>query len=187
MSLSPANSSHSKPPLSPLSYDDGDVILRAGDTDFKVHMLLLRLSSPFFKSMFSLPQPKLENREIPVVPIEGDPAYLDFVLRSIYPGKRPLPTSIEEALKILEIADKFEVECIVEGVRASLGQLLAAEPNPLCSWAIAVRCGLREAERSAASVSILTGSSLCLKSWVMSTHSNMPGWCRRNGGLWEYE
>ncbi|KAF9508674.1 hypothetical protein BS47DRAFT_1350143, partial [Hydnum rufescens UP504] len=138
-----------QPPLSPLSYDDGDVILRAGDTDFKVHMFLLRLSSPFFKSMFSLPQPKLGSSEIPVIPMDEDATHLDFVLRTIYPGKRPQATSIEQAQQIFEIADKLEIECVIEAVRVSLTQLLAAEPNPLRSWAVATRYGLEDARRDA--------------------------------------
>jgi BTB/POZ domain len=150
LGLEHTDSPHPNPPLSPLSYDDGDVILRAGNTDFKVHIFLLRLSSPFFKSMFSLPQPKLGNSEIPVIPMDEDATHLDFVLRTIYPGKRPQATSIEQAQQIFEIADKLEVECVFEAVRISLTQLLAAEPDPLRSWAIAVRYGLEEARRDAA-------------------------------------
>jgi BTB/POZ domain len=57
----------------PLSFDDGDVILRAGSHSFKVHVTLLRLASPVFSSMFSLPQPPIENDSKPPVPtIEMD-------------------------------------------------------------------------------------------------------------------
>ncbi|KAF9508670.1 hypothetical protein BS47DRAFT_1415667 [Hydnum rufescens UP504] len=145
-----AKSSPSDPPLTPLSFNDGDVILRAGNTDFKVHIWLLRLSSPFFESMFSLPQPNPGKSEIPVIPMDEDAASLDFVLRSIYPVKRSQITSIEQAQKLFAIAEKLDVQCVLEPLRVSLTQLLAAEPIPLRSWAIATRYGLEEAQRAAA-------------------------------------
>ncbi|KAF9508678.1 hypothetical protein BS47DRAFT_465390 [Hydnum rufescens UP504] len=133
----------------PLSFDDGDVILRAGDAEFKVHICLLRLVSPFFRTMFSLPQPNVGKSEIPVIPMDDNAASLDFVLRSIYPLKRPLATSIEQAQKVLEVAEKLDVEYVAGAVRTSLSELLAAEPNPLRSWAIATRHGLEGAQKAA--------------------------------------
>jgi len=146
----PSVSSNNDPPLSdPLSYDDGDVILRAGNTDFRVHIWLLSRASPFFKTMFSLPQSGLE-RQIPVVPIHENPTTVDFILRCIYPVKRPEVTSLEEAMKLFEVADKLDVECVIGSVRGSLDRLLTVEPNPLRSWAIATRYGLQGAQEAAA-------------------------------------
>jgi len=137
------------PFLSPLSFDDGDVILRARGADFKVHICLLRLVSPFFESMFSLPQPNVGKSEIPAIPMDDDAASLDFVLRSIYPLKRPLATSIEQAEKVLKVAEKLDIEYVLEPIRDSLTQLLAAEPDPLRSWAIATRYDLEGAQKAA--------------------------------------
>jgi len=139
------------PSLPPLSFDDGDVILRAGDTEFKVHTWLLRLSSPFFETMFSLPQPDLgkSESEIPAIQMDDDPASLNFVLRSIYPVERPVISSIGHAQELLEVAKKLDVDCALQILRASLTQRAVAEPDALRSWAIAARYGLKEAEDAA--------------------------------------
>ena len=137
------------PPLpSPLSYDDGDVILRAGNTDFQVYIWLLSLASPFFKTMFSLPQSGVKG-PIPIIPMHEEAASIDFILRCIYPVKRPVIASIEEATKLLDLADKLDAESVLSSIQDSLTRLLALEPDPLRSWAIATRYGLGEA-RSAA-------------------------------------
>ncbi|KAF9517600.1 hypothetical protein BS47DRAFT_1339129, partial [Hydnum rufescens UP504] len=59
-------------------------------------------------------------------------------------------TSIEHAQKLFGVADKFDVKRAVELLRAVLTPFLAAERNPLRSWAIAVRYGLEEARGAAA-------------------------------------
>jgi len=139
-------------PLDPLSFDDGDVILRAEDSDFRVHIVLLRQASPVFRDMFSLPQPgEANDRDVPIIVMQEEARVLDFVLRCIYPLKeRPTVGSIEDATKMLDAADKFEIGCVVGLVQLSLTHLLAVEPDPLRSWAIAVRCGHEEARIAAA-------------------------------------
>lgn len=37
-------------------FDDGNIVLQAGDTLFKVYRGILSRESPFFRDMFSLPQ-----------------------------------------------------------------------------------------------------------------------------------
>ena len=37
-------------------FDDGNIVLQAGDTLFKVYSGILSRESPFFRDMFSLPQ-----------------------------------------------------------------------------------------------------------------------------------
>jgi hypothetical protein len=138
------------PPLpSPLSYDDGDVILRAGNTDFRVHIWLLSFASPFFKTMFSLPRSGVKD-PILIIPMHEEAASIDFILRCIYPVKRPVIASIEEATKLLDVADKLDVECVLGSVRDSLIRLLAVEQDPLRSWAIAICYDLKEARAAAA-------------------------------------
>ena len=60
--------------------------------------------------------------------------------------------SIEDATKLLGVADKFEIVVSSDHFN-SLSHLLAVESNPLrlCHWAVAVRCGHEEARIAAAS------------------------------------
>ncbi|KAF9517599.1 hypothetical protein BS47DRAFT_1359402 [Hydnum rufescens UP504] len=101
--------------------------------------------------MFSLPQPDLRKceSEIPVIQMDDDPTSLNFVLRSIYPVERPVISSITHAQELFEVAQKFDVDCALQLLRASLTQLVVVESDPLRAWAIAVRYGLKEAEDAA--------------------------------------
>ncbi|KZP13134.1 hypothetical protein FIBSPDRAFT_798094, partial [Athelia psychrophila] len=45
-------------------YEDGNVILQAGGTQFKVHRSILAENSTVFKDMFSFPQPPSANQEL---------------------------------------------------------------------------------------------------------------------------
>lgn len=57
------------PVLSDIWYDDGNVVLQAQNTQFKVYRGILAQSSPVFKDMFMLPQPSLEGTQL----VEGCP------------------------------------------------------------------------------------------------------------------
>ena len=66
--------------------DDGNIVLVAGMTCFRVHRSLLAKYSPIFRDMFSLPQP--EDQEmydgVPMVELQDDPDILRALLRVIY-------------------------------------------------------------------------------------------------------
>jgi BTB/POZ domain len=141
-------------PLLPLSFDDGDVILRAGDTNFQVHIWLLRLASPFFQSMFSLPQPNLGKSEIPIILIEEEATSLDFILRCIYP--------IETRLSTLKSYSKSQTSsmssapssyCESRSLRFWLKRIIPFDLGPL-----RFVMGVEEARRAAA-------RHFCSKTW----------------------
>jgi len=66
--------------------DDGNIVLVAGMTCFRVHRSLLAKYSPIFRDMFSLPQP--EDQEmydgVPMVELQDDPDILRALLRVFY-------------------------------------------------------------------------------------------------------
>lgn len=60
-------------------FDDGDVVLNANDTLFRIHKGILTAQSTFFKGMFSLPTPEKRPEQtpdyyqgLPVVRMQGD-------------------------------------------------------------------------------------------------------------------
>jgi hypothetical protein len=78
-------SSSSTPFGPPFDDADADVILQSSDqVDFHVYRIILSKSSPFFKSMFSLPQPDAANKQ-PVINLTENSRTIEVLLASIYP------------------------------------------------------------------------------------------------------
>ncbi|KAF8334638.1 uncharacterized protein EI90DRAFT_2847515, partial [Cantharellus anzutake] len=89
-----------------LAFEDGDVILRSTDgVEFRVHKYILSISSPFFSSMFTLPQTSGETQTIEIA---EDAKTLDALLRFIYPtsGLRRIE-NLEEGISILFASRKY--------------------------------------------------------------------------------
>ena len=91
-----------KPPiavLSPFLKPNGDVILRSADGHcFCVVKAILTIASPFFQSLFSLPQPK-DQSDVPTVLVSEDGRTLDILLRFCYPVKSPVVDDLGSAEK----------------------------------------------------------------------------------------
>ena len=76
----------------PFDHAKADIILRSSDNiDFRVFKLLLSLASPFFETLFDIPQPAEEvgDQEVKdglaVVRVTEDSKTLDALLRFCYP------------------------------------------------------------------------------------------------------
>ncbi|KIJ65516.1 hypothetical protein HYDPIDRAFT_130726 [Hydnomerulius pinastri MD-312] len=74
---------------SPFDHAKADIILRSSDNiDFRIFKLFLSLASPFFESLFDIPQPIEESEEqeikdgLPIIPVSEDSKTLDALLRS---------------------------------------------------------------------------------------------------------
>ena len=52
-------------------YDDGNIVLIAGSTTFKLYKGILASVSLVFKDMFSLAQPDGDSKQIPSAAIDG--------------------------------------------------------------------------------------------------------------------
>src|ERR1700729_946263 len=109
---------------------DGDVILRAGEGsgpsyDFRVHRLVLSLSSSIFRDMFELASPT--GQTIPVVEVADSPQAIDTILRFIYPGVERPEFNLEEfevLAAVLATAVKYDMGWIVSTLRKSLKTFL---------------------------------------------------------------
>ena len=72
-----------------LWFEDGNIILRAQNTAFKVHRSLLGRHSTVFEDMFQVPQPTSPGESIdsvPLVELHDDPQELGDFLDVIYNG-----------------------------------------------------------------------------------------------------
>ena len=94
---------------SPFDRPTADAILQSSDdVQFHVHKLFLMEASPFFATMFSLPQPQaaapatLSADNLPVVPMTEPSSTLDALLRMCYPVPDPTLNRLELIQEVLK-------------------------------------------------------------------------------------
>ncbi|KAG9313117.1 hypothetical protein JVU11DRAFT_6567 [Chiua virens] len=143
----------------PFNSNKADIILRSSDdVYFQVYSCLLGFASPFFDSMFDLPQPQARNVHeemhygLPVIPVTESSRVLNMLLRFCYP-----PTVGDPHLKnagdievVLEAAIKYGMEEVEERVRRTLVESSILEKEPLHVYGIAHRFRYAEETRVAA-------------------------------------
>ncbi|KAL0564223.1 hypothetical protein V5O48_017826, partial [Marasmius crinis-equi] len=97
----------------PFNDPDADIVLHTSDNmDFRVHSAILSIVSPFFKQMFTLPQPPPPyDGSTEPIQVSEDSLTLDYLLRFIYPGMTAPKTSSWGALRSLfEAFLKYQME-----------------------------------------------------------------------------
>ena len=127
--------------------DDADVIIRAAGTlDFRAHKSILSLVSPFFKDMFTLPQPPSDTPEtLPHVDVQESPKTWENLLRTIYPTV-PNPTieTLDDLQSLLFAARVYEMESVIEVHKKAFEKRAFIEGDPLHLFSIACACGLED-------------------------------------------
>ncbi|KAF9016569.1 hypothetical protein BDZ89DRAFT_400901 [Hymenopellis radicata] len=123
---------------------DADVVLASCDgARFAVHKCILSLASPFFKDMFSLPQPSSGSSVPKDVDIEctESKAVLCALLHFMYPVPNPQIASLDELVPLIEAAQKFRLEYLHDELRAMLidERFGFVKKAPLRVYAIATR------------------------------------------------
>ncbi|KAJ7469249.1 hypothetical protein FB451DRAFT_1038912 [Mycena latifolia] len=141
-------------PLSPFDDASADTILRSSDgSDFRVYRAVLSLASPFFKDMFSIPQPESEP-EVPVVPVTERSHLLDRFLRMWYPGAAPVIKfdSLDQLNEIIVLAlAKYDLHFLTPILQKHLLEYLS---DPVGVFAIACRYQWTELATAAAKESL---------------------------------
>jgi hypothetical protein len=108
----------------PPEYSDmfnADVILQSSDlVKFRVHKAVLAMSSPFFRDMFSLPQPSNDEPagELPIVSVSEDAAVLNSLISMLYPVPPEIPKSNDAILALLSAAQKYDMVVVQSSIRA---------------------------------------------------------------------
>jgi len=128
---------------------DADVILRSDDarpTDFRVHRCILLAGSPFFQTVFSLPQPKCENDDepVPVLDVAETSAILDPFLRFLYPVPDPEVPTLDVLVPLMNTASKYDMTSVMDRLRVLLVSPAFLETAPVRVFAIASRFDLEE-------------------------------------------
>lgn len=140
----------SSPSLDPIfNAPDADVILRSDDarpTDFRVHRCILLAGSPFFQTVFSLPQPKCttDDEPIPVLDVAETSAILDPFLRFLYPVPDPEVPTLDVLVPLMNTASKYDMTSVMDRLRVLLVSPAFLETEPVRVFAIASRFDLEE-------------------------------------------
>ncbi|KAF8998792.1 hypothetical protein BDQ17DRAFT_1247291, partial [Cyathus striatus] len=125
-----------------------DTIFRTSDgIDFYIHRVVLFLASPFFRDMFSLPQPPSSDTTKPIIVITESSKILDPLLRYCYPVDYPeFPDNNSDTLALigdaLEAALKYQLTVATKILKGHLRTF--SKDHPLHAYAIACRLQLEE-------------------------------------------
>ncbi|PCH36291.1 hypothetical protein WOLCODRAFT_108504 [Wolfiporia cocos MD-104 SS10] len=140
----------SAPP--PFDKADGDVIIRTCDNvEFRVYRNILSLASPFFESMFSLPQPATSGEITQVVPVTETSTTIEALLRICYPIDDPVISSESptHARDVLEAASKYDIRIVFPFIERNMLSSLSWGQS-LLVYTIACKYGLEDLARNAA-------------------------------------
>src|ERR1700684_4311687 len=115
-----------------------DVILRSSDNlQFPTYSLLLSLSSPVFRTMFTLPQPvESSPQEVPIINVSEDGVILARLLAFCDPGKAPLLHDLLDIQATLAVATKYEMTGIAQRLEGLLETSDAVKEEPVRVFAI---------------------------------------------------
>ncbi|KAF7967490.1 hypothetical protein HWV62_34055 [Athelia sp. TMB] len=120
-----------------LWFSDGNIVLQAGGTQFKVHQSILARHSAVFKDMFTVPQPIKGNEVVDgchLVHVSDSASEFTVALEAIFLRKwvstgEPLP--IEVIAAMLRMGSKYEMEALrVEALK----RLYLEFPSDLASF-----------------------------------------------------
>lgn len=132
---------------------DADLILVSSLPDsssFHVHRCILATASPFFRDMFTLPQPASAGRDaLPVVPVPENRTTLDALLRFVYPVPDPSVRTLDDLGPILGAAVKYDFVAVVSTLRKMLLSPRFIHTFPTRVFAIACRYDLEDEARLA--------------------------------------
>ncbi|KAJ7612186.1 hypothetical protein FB45DRAFT_1065545 [Roridomyces roridus] len=100
-----------------LWFKDGNIVLQAGNTQFRVYGGILAARSPIFEDMLSLPQPPGESELVegcPLVRLHDDPVEATVFLRAIFDLEyfKPFPaqTTYDIIRGCLRLSNKYGVD-----------------------------------------------------------------------------
>ena len=146
--------SPASPPFDETS--DGDVVLKSSDgVLFRAHKVILSLASPFFKDMFSLPQPGSTSDGVgnaPIIPFAELGETIDTLLRFIYPNEDPDLKLVHEIEGVVEAAIKYDMLKCISVMRKKL--ILCAHKEPIRVFMIACKNNLADVASAAAHLSL---------------------------------
>ncbi|TFY78013.1 hypothetical protein EWM64_g5999 [Hericium alpestre] len=152
------------------SFDDidADVLLRTSDNiDFRVYKNILAKSSPFFRDMFSMPQPAEEKADsestsrLPVINVSEHSRTLAMLLSMCYPlADEPGFSSLEDLCSVLAAAKKYDMERAYKTASRVFAESSFLTDRPAQAYGAVCRFGLEAEARRAARACLRKAMSL---------------------------
>lgn len=130
-------------PIHPLfDEQDADIILSSSDAvHFRVHQMILKLSSPFFRTMFTLPQRNENESALQVLQVPQDADTLRDLLRFWYPVIPPNPKTLDQVIAFSGAMEYYQMDECVLYLQAHLTTPEIMAGNALRAYVIAWQRG----------------------------------------------
>ena len=181
-------------PLPGLDLANADIIIQSCDSiNFRVHKVVLSLSSPFFGDMFSLPQPSDQDAVdgLPVVRLSEDAEVLNCLLTMLYPIPSMVPNSYCKTLMVLAASQKYDMDAVQSRIRDSIQGKTLPMPTGVATfraYALASIRGLSTEKETLARLTLdfpMTFEYLCdelpfFEGWVLRDLIRFRKRCRDN-------
>ncbi|GBE89301.1 hypothetical protein SCP_1503090 [Sparassis crispa] len=157
-------------------FADGNIVLIAGDTAFRVHQGVLARHSDIFRDLFIVPQPVEQDMlfNCPLVRLSDSPSDLRYLLRLLYDGRRYHLSrdnvKVEEAVALVRLAQKYEIDDLRE---EGLAKMKSIFTDDFEAWRASSFCVSRADAVAAVNLARLTGtlSMLPIALYYCSTFS----------------
>jgi hypothetical protein len=140
---------------------NADVVLQSSDyVNFRVHRAILVTSSPFFRDMFSLPQPAndIAPDGLPVLRLSENAEVLNSLISMLYPVHPEMARSTDIILALLAATDKYDMGAIQSFIRAEVSREGLLSPTDsggvFCMYAVACNKRLIPEMETAARLSL---------------------------------
>ncbi|TCD63992.1 NADH-cytochrome b5 reductase [Steccherinum ochraceum] len=138
--------------------DTADIILASSDNiHFRVHSVILKVSSGWFRTLFTLPQSGgaeddggSESRPKEIIPMNEPASTLEVVLSMVCGKEIPVARlqSIDFIEELLQVAEKYDMPGAASIVRLSVS-LSLVKTHPIRVYGIACRWGWTDVARTA--------------------------------------
>ncbi|KAH9004808.1 hypothetical protein EDB86DRAFT_2885661 [Lactarius hatsudake] len=141
----------------PFDDADADTILRSSDqVDFYVYRVILSKTSPFFKSMFSLPQPDtgVSKKQTSIISLTENSRTIAVLLSSIYPTVPTKSVPLDVMTDALVAARKYDMEVVSQCLVQKFAQSEIVRNGPVEAFCAMCSHELGEAARVAAKASL---------------------------------
>ncbi|KAH9042707.1 hypothetical protein EDB85DRAFT_1088030 [Lactarius pseudohatsudake] len=103
----------------PFDRGDSDVTIRSCDrVDFLVHKAVLGIASAAFEDMFTAPGPHGQGQVKQVIDLAENSKTLLHLLSVIYPMVPIVPDTVEDALSLLSVCQKYQMDFTATRIRA---------------------------------------------------------------------
>jgi hypothetical protein len=183
----------------PFDESDSDLVLQSSSgVSFFVFKNILRMASPFFRSMFSLPQSKDTSGlspdslfdGIPCISMQEDTETLHRFLTLIFPVAFSFPTSFKEAILLLSALQKYQLDDRMGLLRKLLAGELSyriSKENAFEAFGLSHEHRLVEESLAASQAALersLTFNDICMASFsamsgaALSTHHYHRSKCK---------